>query len=149
MWDSPDIGNPSGIVFSNEDYKPSGLYVSKHDDVSSCVYPEDFVTYTIAVHSLEGEQTNVMVTDVLPYDAGFGVCVGVTGKKVSFGKRRHLLLNGGMSFFVFGCFTGPGFFREIRVLRLLFKKMQLVFSGTGLLPKVVLERFNHAGQGIM
>lgn len=71
VWDSPRTGSPSGIVFSEEDYKPPGLSVIKHDDISGCVYPEDFVVYTIAVYSPEGEQTNVVVTDILPYEADF------------------------------------------------------------------------------
>lgn len=71
VWDSPRTGSPAGIVFSEEDYKPSGIDIKKIDDVTGCVEPNDLVTYTIAIHSKEGEKTNVVVTDILPYEADF------------------------------------------------------------------------------
>lgn len=73
VWDSPRLGSPAGIVFSDSDYKPSGIDIVKFDDLTepNCAVPETYVTYTIVLHSKSSEQSNVTVTDILPYEADF------------------------------------------------------------------------------
>ena len=71
VWVSPALGSPAGIACAKSDYKPSGFWIEKRDDVTTHAVPGDMVTYSIAAHSTRGEQSNVVMTDILPYAADF------------------------------------------------------------------------------
>lgn len=72
-WESGDIGNPAGICVPTGDvyYKPSLFYFEKVDDITGCVVPDDYITYTITYGPGGENHNNVVITDYLPIEVDY------------------------------------------------------------------------------
>jgi len=68
-----DFAGPAGIAVGPS-YKPPRIFVEKTDDVDEsgeCVLPNDEITYSITVRAGIADETNVVVTDLLPVGVDF------------------------------------------------------------------------------
>jgi hypothetical protein len=72
-WDSGDIGNPAGVTVSNSTgYKQPVFSIVKenHDSNNPCVSPFDTLIYDIYWDANGVSDTNVSITDKLPFGVG-------------------------------------------------------------------------------
>ncbi len=67
-----DFGDngPGGIAIGPT-YKIPRMFISKQDDKTACVSPQELITYTIAYHPDRQNETNVIITDKLPPGVDF------------------------------------------------------------------------------
>ncbi|HUT30868.1 MAG TPA: right-handed parallel beta-helix repeat-containing protein [Sedimentisphaerales bacterium] len=72
-----DISGPADIVLAGDvSYKEPYMTLEKVQDVNGCVMPEDGITYTISYDANGWSDSNVVLTDYLPYEVDFDSASG-------------------------------------------------------------------------